>query len=97
MSPHFCSALAAFACHLPACKDTHLAIIPSLSPPRLITVLFLSLPPFFSHLSRYFLIFSAARKKKFILSFIFSLFGNLTPLCYFLFFIIFASVVQTPR
>lgn len=74
MSPQFYSALAAFACHLPACKDTQLAIIPSLSPPRLITVLFLSLPPFFSHLSRYFLIFSASwKKKKFILSFCFSI------------------------
>lgn len=69
MSPQFYSALAAFACHLPACKDTQPAIIPSLSPPWLITVLFPSLPPFFSHLSRYFLILSASRKKKFILSF----------------------------
>lgn len=47
MSPHFYSALAAIGCHLPACKDIQLAIIPSLSPPQLITALFLSLPPFF--------------------------------------------------
>lgn len=71
MSPQFYSALAAFACHLPACKDTQLAIIPSLSPPWLITVLFPSLPPFFSHLSRYFLIFSASRKKRSFSAFFF--------------------------
>lgn len=88
MSPQFYSALAAFACHLPACKDTQLAIIPSLSPPWLITVLFLSLLLSFSHLSCYFLIFLCLLEKKVHSQPFFSLFGNLTPLCYFLFFII---------
>lgn len=63
MSPQFYSALAAIGCHLPACKDIQLTIIPSLSPPRVITLLFLLLPLFFFHLSCYFLIFSAYRKK----------------------------------
>lgn len=71
MSPQFHSALAAFACHLPARKDTQLAIIPSLSPPWLITVLFPSLPALFSHLSHYFLIFSASRKKSSFSAFLF--------------------------
>lgn len=97
MSPQFYSALAAIGCHFPASKDIQLAIIPSFSPPQLITALFLSLPPFFFHLSCYFLIFSAYRKK-FILCFFFSppLFGNLNPPCYF-FFIIFAFFAQTTR
>lgn len=74
MSPQFHSAIAAFACRLPAYKDTLLANILSLSPPWLITVLVPSLPPSFSHLFYYFFIFSASRKKvkkkkKLILSF----------------------------
>ena len=75
MSPQFYSALAAFACHLPACKDTQLAIIP---PSHLLGWLLFS----FSHSLHSFLtslvIFSFSlppgkKKKKFILSFCFSI------------------------
>lgn len=62
MSPQFYSALAASACCLPASKDTQVAIIPSLLPPWMITVLFSLIPPSFSQLSCYFRIFSASIK-----------------------------------
>lgn len=100
MSPHFYSALAAIGCHLPACKDIQLAIIPSLSPPQLITALFLSLPPFFFFTSLVIFSFSLPIGKSSFSAFFFfffsPLFGNLNPRCYF-FFIFFAFFAQTTR
>lgn len=96
MSPQFYSALAAFACHLPACKDTQLAIIPSRSPPWMITVLFLSLPPSFSHFSSYFLIFLCLLKKKFILRFFFFIIWQ-SHSSLLLSLSSFAFVAQTPK
>lgn len=94
MSPQFYSALAGIGCHLPAHKDIQLAIIPSLSPPWLITVLFLSLPPFFSHPSCYFLIFSTYGKK-FILSFFFIIWQSQSSLL--LFFLFSPSLPSLPK
>lgn len=80
MSPQSFSAFAAFACHLPGCKDTQVAIIPCFSS------LWLIARPLRAFLTSpfYFLIFPNhfEKKKKFILTF--SLVGNLPPLCYLL-------------
>lgn len=90
MSPQFYSALAASACCLPASKDTQVAIIPSLSPPWMITVLFSLIPPSFSQLSCYFRIFSASIQVHSQPVFCF-IFRHLTPVCSVLFFTIFSS------